>query len=133
MKAAIRTLMSLDVDDLDGWSPERDDWALGVRILAGPDDGPGEESFDLTVCSVSWLAERVRRDRFVDGRHYLIVERYNWPRIATYLRRRVSECDGRDWSEVAAQMGRFAYWEFEDYVERGREPSGKSGGSGGAR
>lgn len=109
--------MSLDVDDLEGWTPEGEDWALALRILAGPDDGPGEESFDLTVCSAGWLAERVRRDGVLDGRHHLIVERYDWPRIESHLRRRVAACRGTDWSEVAAKISRLAYWEFEDYVD----------------
>ena len=30
----------------------------GVQLLAGPADGPGEESFELTVCSPEWLAVR---------------------------------------------------------------------------
>ena len=117
MRAAIRSLMSLDVDDLNRWAPESDGWALAVRILAGPDDGPGEESFDLTVCSLDWLAERVSRDGVFDGRHHLIVEQYDWPRIEAHLRGRVAACEGADWDEVATRIARFAYWEFEDYVE----------------
>ena len=116
MRAAIRSLMSLDTDDLACWVPESKDWALGLRILAGPDDGPGEESFDLTVCSLGWLADRVRRDNVYSGRHHLIVERYDWPRIEAWVRRHVAACQGVDWAEVAAKISRFAYWEFEDYL-----------------
>ena len=115
MRAAIRSLMSLDVDDLDGWDPESDAWALGLRVLAGPDDGPGEESFDLTVCSLAWLAERVRRDGVCDGRHHLIVEGYDWPAIRAFVERRVQECQGATWRDVAVQLARLGFWEFEDY------------------
>ncbi len=115
MRAAIRSLMSLDVDDLDGWAPQSDAWALGLRVIAGPDDGPGEESFDLTVCNVAWLAERVRRDGVYDGRHHLVVEEYDWPTIRAFLERRVQDCQGATWRDVAGQLARLGYWEFEDY------------------
>jgi hypothetical protein len=29
-----------------------------ARLVVGPADGPGEESFDLTVCSPEWLSAR---------------------------------------------------------------------------
>jgi len=109
--------MSVDVDDLDGWAPESESWALRLRILAGPEDGPGAESFDLTVCSLAWLTERVRRDGAFDGRHHLIVEWYDWPTLRTYVERRVRRCEGATWRNVAEQLARFGYWEFEDYEE----------------
>lgn len=115
MRAAIRSLMSPDVEDLGGWAPESDSWALGLRILAGPDDGLGEESFDLTVCSVVWLTERVRRDGVYDGRHHLVVEGYDWPKIRAYVERRVERCDGVTWRDVAGKLARLGFWEFEDY------------------
>jgi hypothetical protein len=32
-----------------------------ARLIAEPTDGPGEESFDLTVCSPEWLAVPCRQ------------------------------------------------------------------------
>jgi hypothetical protein len=107
--------MSLDVDDLAAWAPESDNWVLALRLLAGPDDGPGEESFDLTVCSPAWLAERTRRDGILDGRHHLIVERYDWPTLRRYVERYVDQCEGATWRDVAEKLGRLGFWEFEDY------------------
>lgn len=115
MRAAIRSLMSLDVDDLEGWSPGIDSWAIGLQLRAGPVDGPGEESFDLTVCSAVWLAERVCRDGVVDGRHHLIMEHYDWAVLRAYVERRVRSCQGSTWREVAEQLGRIGFWEFEGY------------------
>ncbi|WP_404801090.1 Imm8 family immunity protein [Aeromicrobium duanguangcaii] len=115
MRAAVRTLMSLEVDDLAGWVPEDDSWALGVRIIAGPDDGPGEESFDLVVCNLGWLVEQLQISEVIDGRHLLIVDSYVWPSLRAHIERRVQECEGSSWEEVAGQLGRFAFWEFEDY------------------
>ncbi len=115
MRAEIRSLGSLWVDDLTAWVPDREDWALPVRIVAGPDDGPGEESFDVMVCSVAWIADRVDRLGIIDGRHHVLVDSFNWASLSRYLSRRVSECQGDTWSEVAERLGRLGFWEFEDY------------------
>lgn len=115
MRAAIRWLGSLDVDDLSAWSPDRESWELGLRILAGPEGGAGEESFDVTVCNLGWLAERVHCDGVVDGRHRLFVERFDWPLLRSYIERRVQQCEGSTWGEVAEKLARLGYWEFEDY------------------
>ena len=107
--------MSFDVQDLASWQPASDEWSIGLRILAGPADGPGEESFDLTVCSVDWLAAQVRREGVVDGRHYLVADGFNWSVLNSYIENRVRQCEGATWREVAERLGRFGYWEFEDY------------------
>ena len=115
MRAALRALISFDVQDLSSWSPGSEDWSLGLGILAGPDDGRREESFDLTVCSAGWLALLARRDGVVDGRHHLVVDGFNWPSVRSYIERRVQQCEGAAWRDVAEQLSRLDYWEFEDY------------------
>ncbi|MBW3086325.1 hypothetical protein KEM60_02538 [Austwickia sp. TVS 96-490-7B] len=86
-----------------------------MRILAGPEGGLGEESFDVIVCNLGWLAEKVSRDTVVDGRHRLVVERFDWPVLRSYIERHVRQCEGATWVEVAEKLARFGHWEFEDY------------------
>jgi hypothetical protein len=88
-----------------------------VQLLVGPVGGPGEESFDITLCTIGWLAERVREERNVDGRHHVIVQAFNYDLIERYLRERVAELEGSTWDEVAERLGRLGHWEFEDYRE----------------
>lgn len=111
----MRSIMSLDVEDLASWVPGSEEWSVGVRIMAGPADGPGEESFDLTICSVDWIAAQVGRDGVFDGRHCLVASGFTWHVLSSYIERRVRQCEGMAWPDVAERLSRFAYWEFEDY------------------
>lgn len=117
MRAALRSLSSFDVDDLSTWVPDSDDWAIGIRILAGPDNGPGEESFDLVACSPSWLAAQARQNGVVDARHHLVLCGFDWPLLSSYIERRVQQCEGATWNDIAERLSRLGYWEFEDYRE----------------
>jgi hypothetical protein len=116
MKASLRYLHCPDVHDLSTWVPDGD-FAILVQLLVGPEGEEGEESFDITLCSLGWLADRVQEDDVVDGRHHLIVDTYDYNRIEEYLRERVSACEGLSWKEVGEKLGRLGYWEFEDYRE----------------
>ncbi len=117
MRAEIKALQTPDVEDIDCWVPSVKAWSLWVRILAGPLGSDGEESFDLEVCSLAWVAAKVAENGILNGRHRLIVDHFDWTEIETYLRRRVSTIDGSDWNAVASKLSRIGLWEFEDYSE----------------
>jgi len=69
--------MCVDVDDLSSYRPNEEVWAIGSRIIARPADRPGEESFDLTVCSVARIAARIRENDIFDPRHCSIANEFN--------------------------------------------------------
>lgn len=106
---------SPDVADLRSWSPPTEEFAVLIQLLVGPSDGPGEESFDVTLCTASWLAERAASEHVVDARHHVVVDSYDYDGIDQYFTRRVAACEGSTWQEVAAKLSRLGRWEFEDY------------------
>lgn len=115
MKAVVRHFHSPDVD-LESFVPA-DPTEVGVLIqmMVGSDGDPGEDSFDVVVCTVSWLAREVRREGQLLGRHYLVVERFSVRDVEDFLRRQVEQAAGKTWEDVAAKVGRIGHWEFEDY------------------
>lgn len=117
MRAVLRWLHSPDVYDLRSWSPEEAKFAILVQLMVGPDGALGEESFDVTVCTPTWLAEWVRDEGVIDARHHIVVDRYDYLRLERYLHERVAACEGASWEEVATQVARLGRWEFEDYSE----------------
>ena len=116
MKAEIKAIYSLDIDDLQRYiAPKEDNFSFHLRVIAGPQFEPGEESFDLTVCTPKWLLENHGKDDVIIGRHYLIVMEYSFDRIVKAIRDFCDRCVGNTWTEVAEKLGRLGYWEFEDY------------------
>ena len=116
MKPALRRLHSPDADDLQAYAPSSPSFSLLVQILVGPSDGPGEESFDVVVCSPEWLADRGGP---TIGRHHIIGTRYDYDELLTLILDDLEGCDGKDWAEVGAKVGRLGRWEFEDYRAEG--------------
>ncbi|TQL02729.1 immunity 8 family protein [Cellulomonas sp. SLBN-39] len=115
MRAEIRSIFSSDVQSLEDFRPPEDAFAIPIRLQIGPAGQDGEESFDFTVCSAAWLNKQVEQMPVFDARHHLVVRDFHWAVIRRYIEGRVSRCVGKDWEELAQQLSRFAYWEFEDY------------------
>lgn len=113
----IRYFDSPDIGDLERERPLDEDFGVLVRMMIGPDDGEGEEAFDVELVTPGWLRARTAKEGVASGQGRLIVFDYDWPDIEAYLRRRVAQCVGRDWNEIAQKISRFSHWEFDDYRE----------------
>jgi len=117
VRAAVRNI-ELDPDPRQ-LPADPADFLLLARLLVGPSNGPGEESFDVEVCSPEWLAQHCVTEGFVDGRHRVIitVDAFSEAGLRSFLTRRVESSSGTTWLEVAEKVARIGHWEFEDYSE----------------
>jgi len=116
VRAEIRELFASDVDNLDEWRPSGNSFSVTIRLQIGPVGGVGEESFDLTICSPSWLSRQTDVTPVFDARHHLVVHDFDWNVIRGYIEGRVASCGGDAWEDIAQKLSRFASWEFEDYA-----------------
>jgi hypothetical protein len=114
VQAALKSL-SLDPDPttLPGDPAE---FSLLARMIVGPADGPGEEAFDVTVCTPEWLGNAASGG-FYDARHHVVVNFGAFDKQALYswLARRVQSVRADTWHEIGEHLGRLGHWEFEDY------------------
>ncbi|GEB64599.1 hypothetical protein SAT01_20470 [Sinomonas atrocyanea] len=118
MRAVLRSAHSSDVD-LDTYEPEDPtDDGVWVSLMVGPADGPGEESFDVLVCTPLWLRRVVTEQGPRVGRHHLIVEPLDLGVAVDFLRNQINSVEGPDWPTVGEKIARLGYWEFEDYRPR---------------
>ena len=81
-----------------------------------PQDGPGDETFQITVCTPQAIKALLDHDGIVVGRHLLLVSDLDPAKIEVFLHDRLRRLDGNNWPELAEKIGRLAYWEFEDYT-----------------
>lgn len=120
MRAELKRIHSPDVHDLEKFRPaERDDFGVLLQLMVSPENGEGEESFDVTLCTPRWLLQNHRESDIVFGLHHLIVFEYNYRAIFSRLKRTVEGVEADTWAEVAAKLSRIGRWEFENYREAG--------------
>ena len=68
--------------------------------MIGPQDGDGEEFFDITICPPKWLMENYRSTDVLLGLHKLIVFRYDYSRIQKFIEKFLMRCSDNTWEEV---------------------------------
>lgn len=116
MKAALKSMHSPD-GDLTGEKTLNTSGPILVQLMVGPADSPGEESFDINVCTPKWLEQNVRDNGAIFGRHYLFVDKIDRDSVERAVVDYLSVLDEPSWPELADKIGRIAKWEFEDYRE----------------
>lgn len=116
MRAVLRTIeFQPEPSTLSGDPVE---FSFLARLMAGPSDAPGEESFDVTVCTPEWLAAASRRvGGIYDARHHVVVnlDEFSQRALRDWLAARVHEAEAASWPEVGQRLGELGQWEFEDY------------------
>ncbi|GAB2706665.1 Imm8 family immunity protein [Nocardia thraciensis] len=112
MKPELKRLHSPDADLTSGDLPAD---ALFVQLMIGPEDSPGEESFDVMVCTPE------SRDTVVDpadpesGEYLLVVDRIDADLIERQVREYLQGLEASTWQELAQKIGKLGKWEFQDY------------------
>lgn len=115
MRAKIRGFHSPDVE-LDSDMPAAGEpFMFLVQIFAGPAEGAGHESFDVEVCNIEWLQERLIQQPQMELTQMLLVARWDYDEVVSYLTQAVEAIEGRDWEQLGARIGKIGKWEFEDY------------------
>lgn len=116
-RAVLRRLHSPDAPDFAAFSPaDPTCFCILIQAMFGPADGEGEESFDVLVCTPTWLNREIEKKGIVDGRHHLIVLNFDLEQIRSYLVEYAATCAGENWQDVAIKLSRIGKWEFEDYA-----------------
>jgi len=116
VRAELKRLHSPDVGDLKSFHPgEPEDFGFLLQAMIGPVGVESKESFDMMVCTPEWLRRNHAATEIIVGRHHLIVCKYDYESLVSYISEFVKQCTGDSWSEVADKLGRLGKWEFEDY------------------
>lgn len=85
-----------------------------IQAMVGPDNGPGEESFDFCVVTPSHLQGH-KGPRW--GRGLLIVELFDWGIVRKAVEDRLAVVAASTWEEIGSELNRELVWEFDNYRE----------------
>jgi Immunity protein 8 len=88
------------------------EFSMLARMIVGPSDTPGEESFDVTVCTPEWLAKACRQvGGIYNARHHLVVnfDEFDQRALTAWLSARVQEVEAETWPEIGERLGRLGY------------------------
>ena len=124
MQAVLKGLHSTDLLkvepcqllNVETYRPEIDDnFGFVLRAMIGPMGEPGEESFDIIVCTPKWLIERYADSDILLGLHKLILFKYDYRAVRRFIEKYLMRCSGDTWEEVAQKVSLLGQWEFEGY------------------
>ncbi|NKY87649.1 Imm8 family immunity protein [Nocardia veterana] len=110
MKAELKGMHSPDVDLTDESADIPTD-SLLVQLMIGPANAPGEESFDVVVCTPDHLA----RTGTTPTRHTMVLDRIEIATIRRYVENALRDLTRPTWHELATEISRIGRWEFDDY------------------
>ncbi|HEX7803737.1 MAG TPA: Imm8 family immunity protein [Pseudoxanthomonas sp.] len=112
-------LLQLDVngDLLEGFSPENKfDFRVEVTASIGLEGQGGSDYFMITVCTPSKIQEELERNEIViSGHGLLIVSRFDYAKIESFIRGYLTGCSGETWGEITPKLRRVFRWEFDGY------------------
>lgn len=113
----IASIKSIDLIDHDNWNYCPDDvtdFCVAAEAIIGLEESEGGDIFSFEVCSPTWLERRCRgKANFI--RHVLVVNEYEETAIKSAVNDLVRGICGENWAEIAKQLARHMFWEFEDY------------------
>jgi len=107
---------SSDISNVESYHSETEDnFGFVLRASVGPMGEPGEESFDITVCTPKWLMASHGPSEILLGLHKIIVFKYDYAALRRFIETNLMRCSGDTWTEAAQKVSLLGQWEFEGY------------------
>ena len=119
MKAKLKEIYSIGLANSleEFWPSDESNFGISMRLMIGPEDSAGSESFDVFVCTPDWIKSQYAEEGFTWGRHMLVVLEYDLDLIKREIERYIANCEGKDWLEIARKLNGMGAWEFENYEQ----------------
>ncbi|PRA75775.1 hypothetical protein CQ054_22660 [Ochrobactrum sp. MYb29] len=119
LEAELKSISSSDINENQYWPEDEELFGFTLDATIGPVGEDSGNIFQFFVCTPKWIASRMINRDFGDvgvfGREMIIVTEYNIPAIRKMISDLCKRTSGRNWSEVATKLSRYAAWEYADY------------------
>ena len=97
----------------ESWGNDLDDFYIQIQADIGPKGGKGSETFTFYAVSPKRLQHLLDGKQIRIGRGLLIMNDYDIKLIEATIERLVDTCRKETWDEVAMNISKYAYWEYD--------------------
>lgn len=125
MRAELKSLFSMELSgSLEAYKPQ-DPKHFGIRVMAfiGSPEDERSDSFDLLVCTATWLADhpddpRISRwdfesNELLFGNRFVFMKHWDYQALRDAIVGVVALHEADDWGTLANRIGRHIPWEFD--------------------
>ena len=117
MKAKVKEIISLELEEsFEAYFPtDPHNFGTWVRMMIGPENENGADSFDILICTLTWLDNEYPERKMFWGKNMLIVHEFNSREIISYINKYIDNFYASDWQSLALKLCSVGIWEFENY------------------
>jgi len=129
VRAELKSLFSMEIPGgLEDYTPG-DPAHFGIRVMAfiGTAETDKVDSFDVVVCTPSWLSENFNDPRLQSsvweppgirfGNRFLFMQSWDYNALHTAVTDLCAYWEGHDWGTLADRIGRYIPWEFDAHYD----------------
>lgn len=86
-----------------------------ASLTIGPEDREVGSDYSIEICTPLWLDHHIQQSGPVVGRHMLVVNDFDAGEIRHRIENIISQCEVGSEAETQNRLGRFFFWDFEDF------------------
>lgn len=109
---SVRLVDWLEPHDLESYEPPTESWMYPIAVYIGYSDGPGQDIYHFSICSLKWLEERLDTHAVVFGHKLLVFSRFSYEDLMRALERICENAVAETGEQVTRALGKYGGWEF---------------------
>ncbi len=102
--------------NLRTWMPEQPEViAERLTLAIWPKGQKESDYFSLRLATPKGLATLGADGGVISGRALLVIDKYSYATVYSWLQQTVGRCDGDSWLECVTKLERYFWWEYDGY------------------
>lgn len=118
MKLAIHSAHAGNGQNLRTWLPDNENiFSEFVHVAIGERGRKGADGFSIRIATPAGLLQLSPKNGVLACRPLLVVDRYSFENIWTWLSRTVMSCEDDTWIQCVEKLRCHFDWEFDDWKD----------------
>ena len=117
IELVLKSCNSDDIPSLNAWEPSNlEEVYILLDLAIGVKGEKGADYFQLIVATPEALRQKefdAQVPVFIE--HTLLVNHYNWEMIYIAIKKKIKNCQAKNWEKSVEKLSRYFCWEYEDH------------------